>query len=42
MFGAETPFLLIGAAIVIGALGGGGLVLKAMRLRGRKNEDAKA
>jgi len=42
MFGMETPFMLVGTALIIGALGGGTLVLRAVRLRGKKNEDSKA
>lgn len=42
MFGMETPFALIGAALIIGAFGGGGIMLRMMRLRGKKNEDSKA
>ena len=42
MFGMETPFLLIGLAVVIGALGGGAIVTKAFRIRGRNKDDSKA
>ena len=34
--------MLLGVAVVVGALGGGSLVLRAMRIRGRNNEDSKA
>jgi len=42
MFGMETPFLLIGIAIVAGSFLGGATVLKVLRIRGKKNEDSKA
>jgi len=42
MFGAETPFLLIGIVIILGVVIGATATTKLFRIRGRKNDESKA